>query len=66
MLNPLNGLKSENPDEKEDAELGEKVEHDVEEHHKDMGNEVDEEGHDMAKPEDKAEGQTERAVYSYV
>jgi hypothetical protein len=53
--------KSENPDEKEDAELGEQVEHDVEEHHKDMGNEVDEEGHDMAKPEDKAEGQTERA-----
>lgn len=54
--------KSENPDEKADADLGEKVEHDVEEHHKEMGNEVDEEGHDaMAKPEDKAEGQTERA-----
>lgn len=54
--------KNENSDKDADADLGEKVEHDVEEHHKDMGNEVDEEGHDaMAKPEDKAEGQTERA-----
>ena len=55
--------KAENPDEKEDAELGEQVEKDVEQHHKDTGNEVDKEGHDlMAKPEDKSEAPTESAV----
>jgi hypothetical protein len=55
--------KAENPDKEADAELGEKVEHDVEEHHKEMDSEVDKEGHDtMAKPKDKAEGQTESAI----
>ena len=34
VLSPLNGAKSENPDEKEDAELGEQVEKDVEQHYK--------------------------------
>jgi len=55
--------KAENPDKQADAELGEKVEHDVEEHFKENADAEAKEGHDlMAKPEDKMEGQTEHAV----
>ncbi len=54
-------VKGENPDEKQDAELGEKVEHDVEEHMQENAAAEQKEGHPMAKPGDKAEGSTERA-----
>lgn len=53
--------KNENPDEKEDAALGEKVEHDVEEHVQENEAAERQEGNPMAKPGDKMEGQTERA-----
>lgn len=54
--------KGENPDEKEDAELGEKVEHDVEEHMQENAAAEQKEGHSMAKPGEKMEGQTESAI----
>ena len=54
--------KNENPDEKQDAELGEKVEHDVEEHMQENAAAERQEGHSMAKPGDKMEGQTESNV----
>jgi hypothetical protein len=54
--------KNENPDEKQDAELGEKVEHDVEEHMKENAAAEAQEGHElMAKPGDKVGGQSEQA-----
>lgn len=54
--------KGENPDEKADAQLGEKVEHDVEEHMQENAAAEQKEGHPMAKPGDKTEGQTESNV----
>jgi hypothetical protein len=56
-------VKGENPDEKQDAELGEKVEHDVEEHMQENKEAEAQEGHKpMAKPGDKMEGSTESNV----
>lgn len=55
-------VKGENPDEKQDAQLGEKVEHDVEEHMQENAAAEQKEGHSMAKPGDKVEGQTESNV----
>ena len=55
-------VKGENPDEKQDARLGEKVEHDVEDHMKENAAAEAKEGHSMAKPGDKMEGQTESNV----
>ena len=54
--------KNENPDKEADAELGEKVEHDVEEHMQENAAAEREEGHSMAKPGDKMENPTESAV----
>ncbi len=55
-------VKGENPDKEQDAQLGEKVENDVEEHMKDNADAEREEGHEiMKKPGEKMEGQTERA-----
>jgi hypothetical protein len=55
--------KSENPDQEADAELGEKVEHDVEEHMMENKDAEEKEGHEiMKKPGDKMEGETESAV----
>lgn len=54
--------KNENPDEKQDAKLGEKVEHDVEEHMQENADAEKQEGHSMAKPGDKMEGQSESNV----
>jgi hypothetical protein len=54
--------KGENPDEKADAELGEQVEKDVEQHFKENKEAEAQEGHElMAKPGDKVEGQSEQA-----
>ena len=53
--------KGENPDEKQDAALGEKVEHDVEQHVQENEAAEAQEGNSMAKPGDKMEGQTERS-----
>lgn len=50
--------KNENPDEKEDAKLGEKVEHDVEEH---MSNNADAERQEGHKSMDKPEGTDDKA-----
>jgi len=49
--------KAENPDLKADAQLGEKVEHDVEEHMSANKEAEAKEGHDMAKPEQKSEAE---------
>jgi hypothetical protein len=52
--------KNENPDEKADAQLGEKVEHDVEEHMMENKDAEQKEGHKiMDKPEDKKSEQME-------
>jgi hypothetical protein len=57
------GKAEANPDEKEDAELGEQVEKDVEQHFKENAAAEEQEGHElMAKPGDKVEGQTESNV----
>jgi hypothetical protein len=57
--------KAENPDEKADAELGEKVENDVEEHFKENAEAEQEEGHGlMAKPEDKGQNVIPRLIGS--
>lgn len=53
--------KNENPDKDADAQLGEKVEHDVEQHVQENEAAEAQEGNSMAKPGDKMEGQTERA-----
>jgi len=55
--------KAENPDKDADAELGEKVEKDVEEHFKENKEAEAKEGHDlMVKPKDKMEENTESAI----
>jgi hypothetical protein len=54
--------KNENPDKEADAELGEQVEKDVEQHFKENKEAEAQEGHElMAKPGDKVEGQSEQA-----
>jgi len=53
----------QNPDKEADAELGEKVEHDVEDHFKENQEAEAKEGHElMAKPENKSESETEKSV----
>ncbi len=62
-VKPAKWKKSENPDREADAELGEKVEHDVEEHFKENAEAEAQEGHDlMAKPDSKMEKPTESAI----
>lgn len=56
-------VKGENPDKEADAELGEQVEKDVEQHFKENKEAEAQEGHElMAKPGDKVEGQSESNV----
>lgn len=62
-VKPAKWKKSENPDKEADAELGEKVEHDVEEHMLENKDAEQQEGHElMNKPGDKSEGQTESNI----
>lgn len=62
-VKPAKWGKSEaNPDEKEDAKLGERVEHDVEEHFKENKDAEEQEGHDLQVKEEKSEMPTEHAI----